>query len=105
MQIYTNIALATNNSVDSIRCGEVNGLATTASSLGKALASFTCAPLFAWSINGNNFGPFGAHFCFTLLALGMLAVSIIGWNSIKNKQNEEDTRAEIVEMISVGNLV
>lgn len=108
LQIYVNIAVATNNAVDPSRCAELNGLTTMAASLGKAFAPFTCAPLFAWSIDRNSFTPFGAHFCFIVLALGMLVVSITGWNSIKSKQDDEEEeafRVGIVETSPIGNLV
>lgn len=101
-----NIALATNNAVDSLRCGELNGLASTAACLGEAFAPLICAPFFAWSISGNHPFPFGAHFSYLLLALGMLAFSIVGWGLVKYEPaKQQESRAEFVEMDPVGDLM
>lgn len=99
------MAVAINNSVDPVRFGEVNGLASTTSSLGRAFAPFTCAPLFAWSINAGHPFPVDGHFSYILLALGMLVYSITGWTSIGYDQNEEQSRDDNFETSPVGNLV
>lgn len=105
LQLSVNIVVAINNAVDPVRYGEVNGLASTTSSLGRALAPFTCAPLFAWSINADHPFPFVPHLSFILLALGMLALSITGWKRVGRDQNQEQPRAESLEMTPVGDLV
>lgn len=105
LQLSVNIAVAVNNAVDPLRCGEVNGLASTTSSMGRAFAPFTCAPLFAWSINADHPFPFGPHFSYILLALGMLAFSITGWRSIGREEAQEQPLADNVETTPVGDLV
>lgn len=100
-----NIVVAINNSVDPVRYGEVNGLASTTSSLGRALAPFACAPLFAWSINADHSFPFGPHLSFILLALGMLALSIIGWKRVGSNEGQEQPHIESIETTTVGDLV
>lgn len=105
LQLSVNVVVAVNNAVDPVRYGEVNGLASTTSALGRALAPFTCAPLFAWSINADHPFPFGPHFSFILLALGMLAFSIVAWRRIGSDQNPEQSRGEHIEMAPVGDLV
>lgn len=81
-QMYINVALATNSAVDSSRRGELNGLAMTVISLTKAAAPFTCSTIFAWSLGHCRHFPFDSHLVFILLALGMLAVAMIGWETI-----------------------
>lgn len=59
LQLLVNIVVALNHAVDPMRYGEVNGLASATSALGRALAPFTCALLFAWSIKADHRFPFG----------------------------------------------
>ncbi|CAN0439084.1 unnamed protein product, partial [Ascophyllum nodosum] len=61
LQFYIAISLAINNSIDASRRGEVNGLATTISSIGTSAGPIVCSVLFAFSIAAERPFPFDVH--------------------------------------------
>lgn len=103
--MFVNIAVATNNSVDPKKRGELNGLAMMLGSLAKALGPFVFSVIFAWSIQRERPFPFGPYLAFLFLSVGTLVVAVTGWNIIKREGDDgpapassakEDTQTELI---------
>ncbi|CAN0453049.1 unnamed protein product [Ascophyllum nodosum] len=88
--LYIAIALAINNSTDASRRGEVNGLAMTIGSIGKAVAPAACSALFAFSIDGDRPFPFDVHLVWYTAAVLRFVVGLLGWNTIRDDGGHEE---------------
>lgn len=54
----------------------------TLGSLATATGPTVFSTIFAWSINRRHPFPFDHHLSFSLLALGMVVVSVASWNVV-----------------------
>lgn len=81
-QVFVSVSVVMNNVVSADRRGELNGLGMMAGSLAKAVGPFFFAVVFAWSIERPRPFPYGSHFAFILMGLGMMLVAAAGWSTI-----------------------
>ena len=87
--------MAINNSIDASRRGEVNGLATTISSIGTAAGPIVCSVLFAFSIAAERPFPFDVHLVWYTAAILRLVVGLLGWNTIRDDLGHADSKVTL----------
>ena len=95
MTIAVNLAI--NNSTDRAHRGEVNGLATAVSSVGKAVGPAAFSALFAFSIDGEHPFPLDFHLAWYTVAIVRLLIGLLAWNTIRDGKGYEERMVDALE--------
>lgn len=91
LQFLTGISLAINNSAPKNR-SEMNGLASTISSVTSVIGPALWSSLYASSIEGSRPFPLDVHLTFYIMAGLRLAVACFAWNM--NVEQPEGTASD-----------
>lgn len=97
--MFINVALATNNALDSSQRGTVNGLSMMLGSLTRAAGPTVTSTIFAWSIQHRHPFPFDQHLVFGLLALCMVVVTVVSWNIVISPLEQKPKGATAVPVV------
>jgi len=71
---FSSVMLVINNSVESARLGELNGVGQSFASLARGLGPLLCSVVFSWSLENDHFFPFDVH-CAYFLASAAAALT------------------------------